>query len=151
MKTVYDLWFELLTVEGQEHVRLAQALTLDESRPLLGLKGTNGLFGSDEWWMNIRSGRIPTRVVEGVIHDMAFAGQDARWGDEVNELSLRLPDGSFLSESIYTNDTKDRALFKPGAEIRIVYALDELKRMSAGQGNAMSEIVLEMAIGRLSS
>ena len=52
MRTVYDL--EIKLQSDPEQVRDAQALTLDGSRPLMGLAGTYGLFGSAEWWGNLK-------------------------------------------------------------------------------------------------
>ena len=47
MKTVYDLATELYA--DPEQVEAAQALTLNVSKPHMGLKGTHGLFGSADW------------------------------------------------------------------------------------------------------
>ena len=48
MKLVYLLSEELKA--DPEYVSLTQALTLDKSKPYVGLNGTYGLFGSQEWW-----------------------------------------------------------------------------------------------------
>lgn len=46
MKFVYLLSTELKS--DPEYVMLVQRLTLDQSKPFMGLKGTHGLFGSKE-------------------------------------------------------------------------------------------------------
>lgn len=46
MRLVYQLAEELR--RDPEQVFLVQSLTLDKNRPLLGLKGSFGLFGSKE-------------------------------------------------------------------------------------------------------
>lgn len=145
MKTVYELKDKLKT--DNEYVKTVQKLTLDDSRPLLGLKGAHGLFGSDEWWENIKNGVIKSESISGVIEECFFAGQDARWGDEVNSFILRLDNGSKLEESIYTKDKNNKKLFVPGAVVAIVYVFDELKKQPAQDGDInYSRTVLEVAV-----
>ncbi len=145
MKVVYTLREELK--KKPEYVAQVQAMTLNCEKPLLGLKGTHGLFGSDEWWESISSGRTPIRVVSGQITELFFAGQDSRWGNQVNSFSLTLDGGAIVEESIYTSQKLDRRLFVVGATVCIAYALDELKKQPAGDGSTnYSESVLEMAI-----
>ena len=57
MKVVYSLRNDL--EKDPSKVRDAQSLTLNDARPMLGLKGNRGLFGSEEWWSNIESGVKP--------------------------------------------------------------------------------------------
>jgi hypothetical protein len=57
MKLVYQLSVDL--AENPASMYRIQKTTLDESKPLIGLKGTYGLYGSDEWWNNIINGVIP--------------------------------------------------------------------------------------------
>ena len=158
MKLVYELATEL--ERDPEHVKLVQGLTLDANRPLLGLKGTHGLFGSPQWWANVResfeerrgwfkrlmTSSIKTEVKSGLIVDTYFAGQDARWGDQVNTFDLKLEDGTILSEGIYPKLKSDRKLFVRGAKVSIAYVLDELKRRDANGRPQYSNIVLEMAV-----
>lgn len=145
LKQVYDLAKAL--EKDQEHVRLTQALTLDASRPSMGLRGRFGLFGSSEWWASIRSGRLKTKTYSGVIERTYFAGQDSRWGDQVNSFRLRLDDGSLVDESIYALAKADKKLFVPGARVTMVYVLDEMKAQPAADGGINDlEIVLEMAV-----
>lgn len=58
---------ELHFARAAEQVVLARELTLDNSRPMLGLKGTYGLFGSSAWWANIEKRKIPLLFVSGTI------------------------------------------------------------------------------------
>lgn len=61
IKLVYQLSEELR--KNPRLVELAQAMTLENSKPFAGLKGTYGLYGSEESWSNIRNGVIPRREV----------------------------------------------------------------------------------------
>jgi hypothetical protein len=63
MILIYNLAVEL--ENDPEHVKLVQELTLDKTRPLMGLKGTHGLFGSNEWWNSIYSKKMKLKVKGG--------------------------------------------------------------------------------------
>ncbi|MDP1978671.1 hypothetical protein [Undibacterium sp.] len=141
-KLVYELSLEL--AHDFEQVSLAQTLTLDESRPLMGLRGTYGLFGSEKWWRNIANGLMPTKVISGVIERVYSSGQDA--DNEINTMDVISKEGEHLMEGIYLNFEKDLSLFKVGAEVYIFYALDPLKKQTSGGAVQFSEIVVEVAI-----
>lgn len=143
LKLVYLLSEELKA--KPEQITLTQALTLDESRPNIGLKGTNGLFGSQEWWDSINQGRMPLLYVSGIIIRTYVAGQDPSPVD--NSFSLLLDDGSMCEESIYDYiKEEDKKLFKIGSKVEIVYAHDELKRRKSNGEKSYLDIVLEMAV-----
>ena len=159
---VYELETDL--AKDTKRVQMAQALTQNPAKPLLGLKGTHGLFGSTEWWNNIKAAfetkrglmrwlnrltrnQIKVLVRSGIIEKTYFAGQDARWGDQVNSFVLKLDDGTSFNESIYTHQKSDKKLFVPGARVRVAYVFDELKQQPARYGSInYAEIVLEMAV-----
>ena len=143
MKRVYLHSEELKN--NPERVAKAQALTLNAAKPLLGLKGTHGLYGSPEWWASIEQRKMPLLFVSGIIRRMYFAGQDEP--GENNSFELLLEDGSTHDQSIYANDEADVSLFRPGCRVEIVYALDELKDQPAPDGGInYSKIPLEMAV-----
>ena len=144
MKTVYTLADALAEDPGR--VAKTQALTLDSSRPRMGLKGSHGLFASVAWWQNIAARRLQTQTLTGCIERTYFAGQDSRRGDQVNSFTLRLADGSTADESIYTHHKHDIKLFVPGATVTMTYALDELKARAADGGVDYARIVLEVSV-----
>ncbi len=145
MKLVFQLAREL--AQAPQKVELAQALTLNRERPLMGLKGTHGLYGSEEWWANILSGRLKTQRVSGIVDSTYFAGQDSRWGNEVNSFKLKVDGQDALKESIYCEAKADRKRFVPGAFVMLAYAFDELKKQPAEDGSVnYSRVVLEMAV-----
>lgn len=148
MKVVYELRRQL--AEDPDHVVQVQTLTLNKDKPMLGLRGTCGLFGSEQWWKNIENGKLKTKMISGVISELVFAGQDSRWGNQVNSFKL----GGTLSASqlmsIEVQEKQDRKLFCVGARVEAVFVLDELKdssRFPFGKKN-FSEILLEMAVSR---
>lgn len=142
LRLVYELLEELK--HDHEQVAMAQALTKDDSKSF-GLKGTHGLFGSEEWWENIKNGVMPTRHISGVIDRLFVSGQEQ--DSEENAFDLLLDDGSIHTESIFVNNKSDIDLFKKGSRVEVLYALDELKSDSPGGAN-YSEIVLEMAVSK---
>jgi hypothetical protein len=147
MKLVYQLVDDLNV--DTERVALTQALTLDESKPLIGLKGKNGLFGSQEWWDNIYQGKTPLLSISGIATRVYCAGQD-RSGVN-NMVDIVEIDGSAKSIGIYVNDEDDAKLFRVGSKVAIVYALDELKQQPARDGSVnYSKVALEMAVSVVS-
>ncbi|GGY25100.1 hypothetical protein [Paludibacterium paludis] len=142
MKRIYLLSEELKN--DPEQIALAQALTMNTSRPTLGLKGTYGLFGSHEWWENIEQHKIPLLFVSGIVLRVYIAGQD---GYENNTVDLLMEDGSVRDAGIYVNDNRDIPLVRVGCRVELVYVLDELKKQPAPNGGVnYSKIALEMAV-----
>ncbi|WP_293458714.1 hypothetical protein [Phenylobacterium sp.] len=143
MRTVFELSKQL---EGDpEQVALAQALTRNSSKPQMGLAGTLGLFGSEQWWRSINDGRMPLEFVSGVIIHAYRAGQDD--AGPTNTVEIRADDDSVRSLGIYVNNPKDRRLFRPGFATSIVYALDELKPEAARNSRCRySRVALEMSV-----
>ena len=85
MKTVYTLAEALAKDPGR--VAKTQALTLDSSRPCMGLKGKHGLFASEAWWQSIEAMRLRTQTLAGIIDRTCCAGQDSGHGDDVNRFT----------------------------------------------------------------
>lgn len=145
MKRVYQLSEDLKI--DLDRVALTQALTLDESKPLIGLKGSKGLFGSEEWWNNLRQGKIPLVLISGEAKRVYSAGHDK--SDINNMVDVVVGDGSVKSIGIYTNNKDDIKFFKVGAMVSVVYALDELKQQPARDGSInYSKVALEMAVSQ---
>jgi hypothetical protein len=142
MIKVYELSEELR--RDPEQVKLAHALTLDPNKPYMGLKGNFGLFGSSEWWSNIRDGIIPTKRVSGIIQRVYVTGQDATTFP--NTFDMITNEGCTRVEGIYVNNHEDIQKFKRGAAVDFVYAMDELKASSSQGEKNYSNIVLEMSI-----
>ena len=147
MQLVYQLLIE--HKQNPKMVSIAQSLTLNSSKPYLGLKGSCGLYGSPEWWNNIKTGKLKTQLVSGVIESVYYAGQDS--DTEPNMFELLLNDGTKHSESIVTNIPSDRAHFKPGRQVTILYVYDELKVQTSDGKPQYSEIMLEMSIAQHSN
>lgn len=123
MQTIYLLSKEL--TDDPDQVRQTQELTLDRSRPQLGLKGSCGLFASTEWWEAISRGTIPTRTISGRILKVYVTGMER--GLVPNTIDIGTDTGEEHVADIYVNSRKDRSEFRAGRWVEIVYALDDLK------------------------
>ncbi|MEP1422827.1 MAG: hypothetical protein ABJK59_13750 [Erythrobacter sp.] len=125
----------------------AQKLTLDKSRPKGGLRGTHGLFGSEEWWNNIANGKIRTIVKSGIICGLRYVGQDTP--DEANTIEFRLVDDvevTFDHGGLYANTDQDREQYKIGRTIRYTYVCDELKKPSPNGGVAYTKTCIKVEL-----
>ena len=141
-KVTYKLSIEL--ERNPRMIKMAQSLTLDLSRPGMGLKGSFGLYGSDEWWKSIDEGLLKCRKIRGTVTRVYCAGQSE--GGKVNSFELKLDDGGKYSESIYVNERGDYKLFKVGSVVEILYVFDELKVADSLSGSRYSDIVLRMSV-----
>jgi hypothetical protein len=141
-RVVYRLSTELES--DPQHMKLVQALTLDASRPSMGLKGTHGLFGSPEWWNAINTGVIPLTLQSGVICGLSSAGMDSH--GELNTCALRTDDGATIHQGIYVNAPGDHSRYKVGFAVAYLSAMDEWKTPSKPPD--MAGILLEVALSR---
>ncbi|MFJ2453664.1 hypothetical protein ACIOWK_18425 [Pseudomonas protegens] len=143
MRLVYQLAEELR--RDPEQVFLVRSLTLDKNRPLLGLKGSFGLFGSKEWWGNISCGVMPAKKISGVIVRIYYSGQDGDMPD--NTMDVMLDEGVLCTEGIYVHDEEDVSFYQVGSRVEVFYVLDPLKdeSLSRDQSGA-SKIVIEVAV-----
>ncbi len=121
MKTIYDLAITL--ARDPEQVDDAQALTQDESRPHMGLKGAYGLFGSAEWWNNLKTGKMPTTVYEGEIESLQFEGMH----NEGRSFTLRLANGGRYTYSCVANKAADGEAYAVGRRARITAYSEPMK------------------------
>ncbi|TDP71062.1 hypothetical protein [Roseateles toxinivorans] len=143
-KRVYELSKEL--ADNPARIAKTQALTLNADKPLLGLLGDHGLFGSREWWLSIKEGRIEVRVYKGTIQRLYVAGQDAE-EDDGKDFEYLCDDGSVRRESCVANDHVDLGLYREGATVALAYALDKLKKQPARDGGTnFTEVLLEVAV-----
>jgi hypothetical protein len=143
-KRVYELAKELAA--NPARMARTQALTLNADKPLMGLLGDHGLFGSTEWWQSITEGRIEVRVYKGTIQRLYVAGQDAD-GDQGKDFEYLCEDGVVRCESCVANDDGDLALYREGVSVVLTYALDKLKKQPARDGGTnFTEVLLEVVL-----
>ncbi|UOD32804.1 hypothetical protein INH39_14745 [Massilia violaceinigra] len=142
MKLVYQLkdeheWYP-------ERVKRTQALTLDESRPCMGLSQRLGLFGSPAWWENLQNGAIKHDMVSGEI-----TGLYPRDPDEPEMISFAMVTKCEEVDHAFVElfDSADAGLFRVGCRVDIFFCYDELKHQPANDGGiAYAKRVVEMAV-----
>ncbi|WP_081493575.1 hypothetical protein [Pseudomonas sp. GM25] len=143
MKKIYDLAIKLNT--NPAYMEKVQALTLNSSKPLLGLKGTYGLFGSKEWWTNIENNAIPQTEIEGTIVKVYRTGQDNI--EKQNTIDIITTEQKIHTEGMYANNEDDKTLYKEGAKVKIKYAHEPLKNQPAADGSQNNaNTILEISI-----
>ncbi|NHZ96740.1 hypothetical protein [Massilia sp. CCM 8734] len=142
MKLVYQLKEDLR--RDPERVQQTQALTLNASRPCMGLSGRLGLYGSPEWWANIQNGVIRQEIVSGLITRVYISG----WGeDEINAFSFVTPYEEVDHEDIHVINQADANLFQVGSRVDVLYCYYELKHQPAEDGTIVYlKEVVEMAV-----
>lgn len=136
IKVTFDLRDEMRI--NPNRIKRIQSLTLDQNKPYTGLSGKNGLFCSDDWWDNIKNGKIETKIISGRISRLYRSGQDDM-GKE-NSFVLNLGNNLSIEESIYMLKPEDLHLFQVNSEVIIMYAYDYLK------SGELLDIVVKMAI-----
>jgi hypothetical protein len=142
MKLVYSVCNEVR--DNPAKVAAAQKLTLNKKRSQ-GLKGTYGLYGSQEWLDNLQSGRIPQRKVSGIIRQ---AYKDGMYeSDNANTIEIETELGSVEHMSIYANNDNDILLFQKGKKVEVSYFIEDLKRIEVTTGeNKTYDFVYEMKV-----
>lgn len=118
-------------------------LSLDNSRPFLGMKPDKGLYNSPEWWDNIAKGIIPSYFSTGKIIEIFCAGQDN--SGHKNSFTYQTDTGYLLNESMYYLNHQDKHLFQIGKTVVIFYATLEYKNPNETE---YLDTVIEMAISK---
>ena len=116
MKTVYNLR------EDRDYVAKVQAASL--SPKPFGLKATDGLFGSDQWWHNVETGVIPRIRVTGVIARLLRTGMH----NESESFEMLTSDGKSFQYDCIAADHRDRKLYQVGSRIELSFVRQELKQ-----------------------
>ncbi|MFW2073062.1 hypothetical protein ACG9Y7_06410 [Acinetobacter gerneri] len=147
METMQSVYHVKVNIEqNPNHVKKVQALTLNQSRPMHGLKGTYGLYGSQEWLNNLDAGIIPQVKISGIIQRIYTVDMDN--GEVPDTIDIKLDDsGKIVSKGIFVNNKANITLFKVGKRVDILYYLEEMKAMDYSTGEQIKhEFVFEMAV-----
>ncbi|WP_111854680.1 hypothetical protein [Acinetobacter oleivorans] len=128
------------------YIKKVQALTLNELRPMHGLKGTYGLYGSFEWLNNLESGTIPRKEISGIIQRIYTTDMDN--GNIPDTMDIELKDiGKIMKQGIFLNNESDINLFMVGKRVEVIYYIEDMKAIDHSTGeNRKHEFVLEMKI-----
>lgn len=145
-KTVFT--FEQELKDDPKFLEAIQAATLDPEETVFGLKGTNGLLGTDEWWANTKNGVMRSfekvGTVEKLIHYDSEDAEDSN--DRVPSFEMDVDGGHYEYHQCFVNDPADLARYKVGARVRMVGVLDEGKSPDEHGQTRYIELVLEVAV-----
>ncbi|NHZ67061.1 hypothetical protein [Massilia genomosp. 1] len=141
MKLVYQL--EEDHKRDPTRVKQTQALSLDASRPSMGLSSRFGLYGSPEWWANLRNGTIKQQIISGEITGLFISREDET---EVYAVSVVTPHEEVDYMEVHVLDQADAGLFQIGSRVDALYAYNELKFQPPGGSIAYSTSVVEVAV-----
>lgn len=142
MLTVYSLRHEL--EQRTDYLKQVQALSLDASKPTMGLSKRLGLYGSDEWWRNVERGVIPRATYAGIITETYYAGMDSN--RRHNSFRMKTDDGRDYSYSMIPENSSYKGLYRAGHRAEITTIFDELKRRNAGGVPEVVERPLEIRL-----
>ena len=143
LELVYEFYKDLSN--STDMIRNTHQLTLDKSRPYMGLKGDKGLFATKEWWDNINEKNIPSEVKSGVIVRTYNAGMEN--STKPNSFTYIDKEGNRHDESIYLLDSHNYELFNIDHYVVIFYAYDEMKS-STIENPDYCPAVIEMAVSK---
>jgi hypothetical protein len=107
-----------------------------------GVMRTHGLFGSDQWWQKVESGKLPIRTVSGVITRLYMGGMR-----DTPEFILRSDDGKESSWLRQANSEELDGFYGEGRQIEIDYVLQRHRLFSEGFWPKQHPVVVEIRIG----
>ena len=106
-----------------------------------GIAKTHGLFGSEEWWENIASGRLQKRTVAGVITQLS----DGPYGDWP-EFTMSSESGKDMTFSRFANGKVLSAAYAVGRHVEVDYVLQRDRLFGHGSFFRRHKQVIEVRI-----
>lgn len=113
MVKIYDLR------NDERTIRAIQGATLNTKK--YGLRPDHGLFGSQEWWLAIKSGAVPKQMVDGTISRVYMSGHN-----DFPQFDMTTDDGRTTSW-IREGDDKHYIV---GKRAKIIYVLQKFRQPS---------------------
>jgi len=111
-----------------------------------GIEPTHGIFGSDEWWQNIESGRLALHTLKGKITKVYMSGMGPK-GDWP-EFKMVSDTGEESSWTRMMHLAEQDQLYRVGAPIEIDFVWQQHRPKSFDHGAEVRQ-VLEVRIGDL--
>ncbi len=124
----------------KRRVKAVQRATLTTRK--FGIARTHGLFGSDEWWEKIRSGKLAVHTVRGVITRLYMGGMR-----DTPEFRVRSDIGEESSWLRYANSKALDEFYAVGRRVEIDYVLQRGRIFSDGSFLKGHKVVIEVRIG----
>jgi hypothetical protein len=136
MGTKYRVAYRLK--DNPEWIGYVQKATLNTED--FGIEPTHGLLGSDEWWANIASGKLPTVTISGVISKV-YMGSMGDWP----MFEMTDSGGEKSAWTREANTEEQGELYAAGRAIELDYVVQRHRKKS-WDGGAEHKIPLEVRI-----
>ncbi len=107
-----------------------------------GIMRTHGLFGSDQWWQNVQTGKLAVHTLKGVITRFYMGGMR-----DAPEFIVRSDDGKESSWLRQANSEELDGFYAAGRRIEIDYVLQRHRLFSDGFWPKQHPVVIEIRIG----
>jgi hypothetical protein len=133
MQIVYQLR------HNQKFIDQVQKATLTTKE--FGLQPTHGLFGSPDWWENIKTGKLQMHTIRGVI-EQVYMGSQNDWP----MCEVLSDDGETSKWTREMQDFTSDSLYRVGARIEIDYVFQKSKADAPWKPSAEPKNVLEIRI-----
>ena len=124
----------------KQRIGAAQRATLTTWK--FGIARTHGLFGSEQWWHNIESGKLVVHTLKGVITRLYMGGMR-----DMPEISM-CSDGGKKSNWLRYADSKELSdFYAMGRRVEIDYVLQRHRLFSDLSFLKRHKVVIEVRIG----
>jgi hypothetical protein len=134
MITVYQLR------RDKQRIEAGQKATLTSWK--FGIMRTHGVFGSDEWWQKINSGRLHVYRLSGVIKQLYTGGMR-----DTPEFTMRSDTGEESSWLRWANSSELNNFYTAGCRIEIDYVLQRHRFFSDLSCLKRHKVVIEIRLG----
>jgi hypothetical protein len=115
---------------------IAQVQKATRNTDNFGIEPTHGLFGSQEWWEQIASGKLAMHTLCGVIIER-FWGSMGDWP----EIKVENDTGEISHWTRKVNTKDQDALYIPGQRIEIDYVLQRHRPKSSDHGAEVKQVI----------
>lgn len=125
-----------------EHIRKVQRATLNTADYGLVVVPEHGLFGSEQWWEAIRTGKLPTVQIESVI-TRVYMGSMNDWPEFEIESG-----GSKTTWTRHVHRGEDDRYYVVGKRVCLEYVIQHAKKDLGNFGKTEDKVVLRIAVER---
>lgn len=128
--------------DEREHIRKVQRATLNTTDYGLVVVPEHGLFGSEQWWEAIRTGKLPTVRIEGVT-TRVYMGSMNDWPEFEIESG-----GSKTTWTRHVHRGEDDRFYVVGKRVCLEYVIQHAKKDLGNLGTTEDKVVLRIAVER---
>lgn len=124
--------------DDHEQIAAVQRATLTTETS--GIETTHGLLGSDAWWRNIETGKLPLHTLRGTISRVYLASMN-----DWPEFEVRSETGELSQWTRQSSSPELARAYAPGQPVGIDYVLQR-RRVKAFDGGAETKVVIAIRV-----